>query len=115
MSTLSELQQILIYIFGEDLPHEPLAVYQVAARSVLIYFMGIAVVRIGKSRMISHVTAVDVLLGFMLGSLLSRGITGNASLSATAASAVALGATHYVVTWLTMKNKWLGSLLKGNC
>jgi hypothetical protein len=46
-------------------------------------------------------TPVDVLIGITLGSLLSRGITSQASLSGTSTDAVAIVACHWLVTKAT--------------
>lgn len=104
----------LEWLFGGDIPQQPLAMHQVAMRAVVIYVIGIAILRLGKSRSISRVTAIDVLLGFILGSLLSRGITGHASISATTISSAAIVATHYVLTWLSLHSTWLETQLKGH-
>src|SRR5215212_3593674 len=89
---------LLHIIFGGDVPEQPLALHQVAARAVVIYLIGIVIVRLGKSRLISRVTAIDVLLGFILGSLLSRGITGHASISGTALSSADIVFVHWLLT-----------------
>ena len=59
-------------------------------------------------------TPLDVLLGFVLGSLLSRGITGNAALSATFAASAALVVTHWLLTRLACRRHWFGNLVKGH-
>jgi uncharacterized membrane protein YcaP (DUF421 family) len=102
------------FIFGGDVPKQPLLLHQCAARAIAVYLIGIALLRIGKSRIISRVTTVDVLLGFILGSLLSRGITGHASISGTAASSAAIVAAHYAVTLTTRQGGWWETLIKGH-
>jgi uncharacterized membrane protein YcaP (DUF421 family) len=111
---LETVQQALAFIFGADEPVQPLPLPQVAARAVLVYLVGMAIVRIGKSRLISRVTTVDVLLGFILGSLLGRGITGSASLSGTFVSSAAIVAAHFAVTGLAMRWPWFETLIKGH-
>jgi uncharacterized membrane protein YcaP (DUF421 family) len=111
------LQQIgdhLSFIFGGDVPVEPMRLHQVAARALLVFVVGLAIVRIGKSRLISRNTSIDVILAFTLGSVLSRGITGNASLSGTFVASVVLVAAHWVLTWLACHSHTLGKLVKGN-
>lgn len=83
----SELAELARSVFGGDAPQHPLEFSQIAARSLAIYAIGIAIVRIGKSRLLARVTPLDLILGYVLGSLLSRGITGSASLSGTAMAA----------------------------
>src|SRR6187551_1793352 len=100
MTFLQHVARILETIFGGDVPEHPLAVGQVVARAVLVYIMGVAVIRVGKSRLIGRFTSLDVIVGFILGSLLSRGITGHASLSGTFVASAALVAAHWACTWL---------------
>jgi uncharacterized membrane protein YcaP (DUF421 family) len=111
---LSRWDDFMLLVFGGDIPQEPLQLHQVAMRAVVVYLVGIAIVRIGKSRSIARATAVDVLLGFILGSLLSRGITGHASMSGTAMASAAIVATHYVITLWGVNHDWFGTLLKGH-
>ena len=111
---LQRIGELFQFVFGADLPADPLLLHQVAARAILVFLVGLAIVRIGKSRLISRTTSVDVILGFMLGSILSRGITGNASLSATFVASVALVAAHWLLTWLACRWHAVGKLVKGN-
>src|SRR5262245_17776758 len=100
---LANAMGFLERIFGGDLPSEPLPLHQAAARAVVVYVVGVAIVRIGKSRIVSRMTPLDVIIGFILGSLLSRGITGHASLSGTAAASIAIVACHWVFTALACR------------
>jgi len=104
----------LEFLLGGDTPQEPLGLHQVALRGVLVYLIGVIVVRIGKSRLVGRMTALDVLVGFILGSLLSRGITGSASLTGTAVASAAVIASHWLLTWLTCRSHRIGVLLKGD-
>jgi uncharacterized membrane protein YcaP (DUF421 family) len=113
MNSLERIGTALHFIFGGDIPDDPLKAHQVMARAVIVYLAGLAIIRIGKSRSIGRITPLDVLLGFVLGSLLSRGITGHASLSGTLASSAALVATHWLLTWVACRSHWFGDLVKG--
>jgi uncharacterized membrane protein YcaP (DUF421 family) len=111
---LAVIQRGFELVFGSDVPLQPLALHQVAARGVLVYVIGMAIVRVGKSRLISRVTAVDVLLGFILGSVLGRGITGSASLSGTTVATAAIVAAHFFITNLAMRWSWFETQIKGH-
>jgi uncharacterized membrane protein YcaP (DUF421 family) len=111
---LHDVGNWLTYIFGGDFPPDPLLLHQAAARGVLIYLIGLVIVRIGKSRLIGRITALDVILGFILGSLLSRGMTGHASISGTSAACAAIVAAHWLLTLLACHWHGFGTLLKGN-
>jgi uncharacterized membrane protein YcaP (DUF421 family) len=108
------MSELLEAIFGGDVPKQPLLLHQCAARAIVVYLLGIALLRVGKSRIISRVTTVDVLLGFILGSLLSRGITGHASMSGTAISSAAIVAAHFAVTYATLRGGFWETLIKGH-
>jgi len=113
MNALEGLTTTLHQIFGGDFPDDPLKVHQAMARAILIYLTVLALIRVGKSRSIGRISPIDVLLGFILGSLASRGITGHASLSGTIASSAALVATHWLLTRIACQSHWIGNLIKG--
>src|SRR4051812_40686112 len=113
MSPLERLADTLHQIFGGDFPDDPLKLHQAIARAVVVYIAVLALIRIGKSRSIGRISPIDVLLGFILGSLASRGITGHASLSGTVASSAALVATHWLLTLIACQSHWVGNLIKG--
>src|SRR5262245_63885865 len=113
MSVLEQAGALLHYTFGGDFPDDPIRMHQAMARAVLVYLAVLAIIRIGKSRSIGRITPLDVLLGFILGSLVSRGITGHASLSGTIAASAALVALHWLLTRLACRWHWFGNLVKG--
>jgi uncharacterized membrane protein YcaP (DUF421 family) len=112
---LRTLQNGLFEVFGGDYPVEELQLHQIAARAAVVFIVGLAIVRIGKSRLIGRVTAIDILLGFVLGSLLSRGITGHASISGTAVASATIVMMHWVLTALAYRSHRIGTLIKGHC
>ncbi len=84
---VQQVGTILHDLFGGDYPEQPLAILQIAARAVFVYSATLLIVCAGKSRIISRTTTIDVILGFILGSLVSRAVTGSASISGTLAAA----------------------------
>lgn len=111
---LSRLGELAFYVFGGDtLPQTP-GLWHVAVRAGLLYLIGLALVRLGKSRLIGRISPVDVLVGFILGSLLARGITGSASLSGTTTACAALVGIHWAFTRLAVHWHAFGNLVKGH-
>ena len=100
---LQRLGGVLEQIFGGDKPHPDLAFYQIAARAIIVYLIGLIIVRIGKSRIVARITAIDIINAFILGSLLSRGITGSASISGTSVATAAIVACHWLLTALSCR------------
>jgi uncharacterized membrane protein YcaP (DUF421 family) len=113
-SILERLSASFTVLFGGDDPVDPLKLHQVAARAAIVFLIGLAIVRLGKSRLIARVTALDVILGFILGSLLSRGITGHASISGTAVASATLVFIHWVLTFVACRWHRLGTIIKGH-
>ena len=64
--------------------------------------------------MVGRASGLDILVGFILGSLLSRGITGHASLSGTIVSSAVIVATHWLFTWLGVRFHVFGNITKGH-
>lgn len=113
-SILERLTSFFTEVFGGDYPVDPLKLHQIAVRAAIVFLIGLAIVRLGKSRLIARVTALDVILGFILGSLLSRGITGHASISGTAVASATLVFVHWVLTFVACRWHRLGTIIKGH-
>ncbi len=61
-----------------------------------------------------NATALDVVVVIVLGSLLSRGINGSASLSSTIAASASLVGCHWLATWATARYHAIGGIVKGH-
>ncbi len=107
------INSLFNFFLGSDVPATDLSLGQVAARATVVYCVGVALVRIGKSRLISSMSSIDILLAVVLGSLLSRGINGSASISSSLVAASVLIAVHWLVTEAAMRSHWFGNLIKG--
>jgi|SRR5579863_7160429 len=100
-------------LLGGDAPVADLGLGPIVVRCLVVYLAGLIAVRLGKSRLLSRASPLDVILAFILGSLLSRGINGSASLSGTLTAVVTLVAIHSVLTALACRFHWLGNAIKG--
>src|SRR5262249_25214515 len=90
-----------------------LDVLQVCFRALFIYLFGWAILRLGNNRFLGQETAFDVVLGFVLGSVLSRAINGTSPLLLALAASAALVGFHPLLAWATFRSRWLGKLFKG--
>lgn len=106
-------QDWLSWIFGGDEPRHPLELHQVAARAIAVYFIGLGFIRVGKSRIVGGFTTIDIVVAFIIGSVLGRGITGDASISGTAMATAALVAVHWAMTRITYHSHAIGKIVKG--
>jgi uncharacterized membrane protein YcaP (DUF421 family) len=83
-------------------------------RAVLVFAFAVALVRIGKKRFISENTAFDMILGVMLGSILSRAITGQSPFVATLGAALVLVGFHWLFAQIAVRWDLFGTLIKGS-
>src|SRR5215207_6109697 len=98
---------------GLGLESKEIGVAQMALRAVVVYVVTVAFVRLAKKRFMGHATAFDVILGIMLGSIVSRAITGNAPFLPALAAGATLIAVHWVLSWASFRSHGFGNLVKG--
>ncbi len=60
---------------------------------------GIACIRIGGRRMFSHVSPLDIVVALVVGSNISRAMTGKAPFLATLAATLLLCVLHRLLAW----------------
>lgn len=101
-------------LFGGDAAQTSLSWGQLAARATIVYVAGILLVRVGKSRMLGRASPLDVILAFILGSMLSRAITGTAAISDTLVATSSLVGLHFTLTWVACRFHACGWVIKGN-
>ena len=87
---------------------------QMALRTVVIYALTLVIIRLGSKRFLSDATAFDVIVGIMLGSIMSRAINGSAPLLPTVAAGLVLIGIHWLLGTLAYHLDWFGSAIKGN-
>ena len=87
---------------------------QMALRTLIIYAVTLVLIRLGSKRFLSEATAFDVIVGIMLGSVMSRAINGSAPLFPTLLAGVVFVSLHWSFAALAFHTNWFGSLVKGN-
>lgn len=87
--------------------------WQMCIRGLLIFLLALLLVRVGDRRIFSKNASFDIVLGIILGSILSRAITGNSPFIPTSITCVGLVALHWVFAFMAQKNHAFGTLIKG--
>jgi len=85
---------LLSTIFGET---GNLTIAQECARAVLILIYGLAILRIAGRRIFGKWSALDIIVSIIVGSNLSRALTGSAPLLGTIAATTVLVGLHWVL------------------
>src|SRR4051812_28619666 len=111
---VDDLWSVLRLVFGLGLESKELTAVQMALRAAVVYAAMVAVVRLGKKRFMGKATAFDMILGIMLGSVASRGITGNAPLGPVLVAACVLLAMHWAFSAIAVRWHRFGEVIKGH-
>ncbi len=95
------------------LESDSLTAWQMAARAVVVYAAAVLMVRIGEKRFLGKNTAFDVILGIILGSVVSRAITGSSPFVPTLVAGFVLVGLHWGLAVLAFRLERLATLVKG--
>lgn len=111
---LNDLRDLFNQLFGEI--STDLTVWNMALRAVVTFVVTVAVIRAGNKRLFGKGTAFDTVVAIMIGSVMSRAITGSGSGSMVAiwvAGFVLIG-LHWFLSWLAFHIDTFGPLIKGH-
>jgi len=92
---------------------DSLTVWQMGLRALIIYIIAILLIKAGDKRFMGRNTAFDMILAIILGSVLSRAVTGNAPFLPTVGASVLLVAFHWLFAVASYYSDWFGTLTKG--
>lgn len=110
---MTDFTSILTALLGTGIPGEELSPLQMSLRAVVVFSAAIVMIRIGHKRFMGKNTSLDVLLGIIVGSVLSRAITGNAPLIPTLAAGFALVLFHWLLSAASFRFSRLRWLVSG--
>ena len=102
---------ILHGLFGDS--GEPLAWWQMCARAMVVFVYGIALVRLAGTRVFGKGAALDIILSVIIGSNLSRALTGNAPLWEVLITTTFLVGLHWLVAEIAFRNRTFATWVKG--
>ncbi len=108
---MQEISDFLNGILG--IGEDPLSLWHMVARAVFVYIVGLILVRVGKKRFISQFAAFDFILSIILGSVLSRAITGNSPFYPVLVAAFVLVALHWGLSSIAFFSGGFGEMIKG--
>lgn len=101
-------------LVGPDYPAQPLNLVQMVVRAALVYAVALLILRVAHRRLLGRNAALDIIMGFILGSLLSRAINGSAPLFETLGAALVLVALHGGFAVAAFRAPRLEALIKGH-
>ena len=86
---------------------------QMAVRTVIVYLASLALVRMGSRRLLMQATAFDIVIGIMLGSIMSRAVNGSAPVFTTIVAGLMLVSIHWLFAFIAVHTSLFGPLVKG--
>ncbi len=92
---------------------DQIAWWQMCIRAGIVFLYGLVLYRVMPRRAFGSTAAADIVVVVVMGSSLSRALTGNAPLLPTLAATATLAALYMVVTELTRRSALLSRLIKG--
>ena len=98
-------------LIGQD--KGDIAWWQMSARAGIIFLFGLVLVRVAGKRVFGKWTALDIVVSIMIGSNLSRALTGNAPFVETLIATAVLIGLHSVLIMIGVRAPAVGHLLKG--
>lgn len=98
-------------VFGDS--GDNLAWWQMCARAFIVFVYGIALVRLAGTRVFGKGAAFDIILSVIIGSNLSRALTGNAPLWEVLITTTFLVGLHWLIAEMAFRSKAFATLVKG--
>ncbi|MFW5968587.1 MAG: DUF421 domain-containing protein [Persicimonas sp.] len=88
--------------------------WQMLFRAIVVFFIAVALVRLGGNRIFGKHTVLDIMLAVILGSNFSRALTGNAPFFPVIIATTALVALHALLSVISQKSALVSELFKGS-
>jgi uncharacterized membrane protein YcaP (DUF421 family) len=101
------------YAFGIGTSPASYNALQVCLRATVVYLGGLLILRVGENRFLGKFTAFDLILGFVLGSVLSRAINGSSPLAPTLIGSALLVGLHFALARTSFHWPLFGKMVKG--
>ena len=98
---MEQFLEIFYWAIGANEDYAKLSYIQMVLRTIIVYGVALGLIRLGKRRFLGGYTAFDILMGFVVGSIMSRTITGRENFFSAIIVIVTLMAIHYVISYLT--------------
>jgi uncharacterized membrane protein YcaP (DUF421 family) len=102
---------VIANVFGHG---RDLDALQMAARAFVLFFVALALIRIGGMRTFGRKSSLDSVIVIVLGAVLSRPIVGVSPAVPTVVAAFVLVLVHRLVALATASLPWLDRLIKGS-
>jgi uncharacterized membrane protein YcaP (DUF421 family) len=108
------INEILLQIDLLGLEQKDLEWYQMILRTIIVFIVAIAFIRLAGMRTFGTKTTFDVVVSITLGALLSRCISGHYPFFPTLFACMFLAFFHRLCAWLAFRNEFICRLIEGD-
>lgn len=112
---ISTINSWLDRILGLSVDSHDLTFGNMSARAIVVFALAVILVRLADRRFLGRNAGFDAMLGVILGSVLSRGVNGQASFFPTLGVSAVLVFLHHLLASASFHSHWFSRLVKGNC
>ncbi|HEX7956039.1 MAG TPA: YetF domain-containing protein, partial [Pyrinomonadaceae bacterium] len=109
---MEQAWELVEQALGLGLEGKHLTAVQMSLRAAVVFVLSIVMLKIGDKRFMGKSTALDVFLGIVFGSTVSRAITGNAPFGPTLAAGFVLVLLHWLFAAVAFRSHAFGKLVK---
>src|SRR5690348_15638388 len=101
-------------LLGLHVEARNLSLEQICLRAIIVFIVTLVMVRLADKRFLAKLAAFDVILGFLLASMMARAVNGSASFLPTLGGGFVLVFLHRLVGMVSFHWDWFGRLVKGD-
>ena len=101
-------------LLGLHLEPKNLTLLHIALRGIIVFVVTLTMVRVADRRFLAKLSAFDVLLGFLLASMMARAVNGSAAFFPTLGGGFVLVILHRLLGMISFHWDWFGRLVKGD-
>lgn len=110
---MTELVQTIDKALGLGAQAKNLTFIQMSLRGIIVFVVSLVMLRAGSRRFLSKMSAFDIVLGFILASMLARAVNGTAAFFPTLGTGFVLIGLHALLARLAFRFEKFGNLIKG--
>ena len=100
-------------VIGPDGQPKELTLFQLCLRGLIVFILGLAMMRIGDRRSLSEKTGFDTMFLVLTGAVLARAVNGSAAFLTTIGCAFFLMLVHRLFAFIACRSHAFGKLIKG--
>lgn len=112
--TVQDWWENFVWFIGGNEVDAVIPIWQLIVRTVVVYGIALLLIRVAKRRFMGGFTTFDILLGFVVGSILSRAITGAIRFIDMIVAVSTLIALHWIISTITYHFDNVSGMIKNS-